>query len=223
MPRLPAGLGTLAVRTMLFGTAKGVGHVSAILARLDSSSMPPRAIAGIDSSSVLVFQQIPAGRYELKLRRIGLVARTDTVVVRSRAADTVTIALRDFQEDYWNTYNCRPRRFRHPGETACLDDAEETGWAVARVRALADSATLRLFPMIPKFDSSEVALITDEAVCERAARAYSNPDDPPRRVIVVRMGQLFIVHDPHEPLRAGEWHLWRVFDRRWESIVNLAR
>lgn len=222
MAGVEAGTATLAVRVVRFGSTEGIGHAMVILTSLDSASMPPRSSQAADSSSTRVFQEIPAGRYQLIIRRIGYSARTDSVVVRPRSADTVTVALRTFHDEYRNTYNCRPRRFRYPGERACLDDTTEADFAVAYARAFADSAERKPFPQIPPFDSSDVALISDEATCERASMAYGEPGDPPRRVIVVRMGQLFMVYDPHEPLTAGEWDIRRFFDRRWESILDLA-
>ncbi len=218
---LPAGMATLAIRVVRFGRNAGIGHAAMILTSLDSSSLRPRTLQGADSSSIQVVEDLPAGRYQLRVRRIGYNARTDTVVVRSRSADTITVALREFYTEYRNLWNCRPRRFRYPGESACVDDREETDFAVEYTRRLARPDHLKLFPQIPPFDSSDVAPVRDEQVCERAALAYGEPGDPPRRVIVVRMGQLFMVIDPHEPLTAGEWDIWRVFNRRWESVLNL--
>ncbi len=62
----------------------------------------------------------------------------------------------------------------------------------------------------------------DQAVCDRAGQAYGQPDDPPRRVVVIHLGSNFMVYDPYEPEFAGEWDITSIFTRHWKLIVSLA-
>ena len=59
-------------------------------------------------------------------------------------------------------------------------------------------------------------------MCEEAARVYGQPDDPPRRMIVVALDELYLVYDPFEPVSAGEWSIHSIYDRSWRHIVSLA-
>lgn len=80
----------------------------------------------------------------------------------------------------------------------------------------------RTFSEIPPVHPSQVKLLTDEEVCERAGREYGLPDDPPRRVVVIRLGRLFMVYDPFEPEAAGEWDVRSIFDSEWKPVLHLA-
>jgi hypothetical protein len=96
----------------------------------------------------------------------------------------------------------------------------ETDLVLARAREFAGTKSLKALG-ISSFDSSRVLLVRREKTCRRAARLYGEPNDPPRRVVVVRMGPLYLVYDPYEPLAAGEWNIWRLFNRRWRPLFDL--
>ena len=75
---------------------------------------------------------------------------------------------------------------------------------------------------LPAIDTTRITLVRDERVCERAGRAYGRSDDPPRRVIVVAMGQLYLVYDPFEPVFGGEFDSRCIYDRSWRTVLCLA-
>lgn len=169
-----------------------------------------------------MFDSLPPGRHALSTRAIGFWSpRLDTVDVRAGAVDTILIRLETFYEGYRNVYNCRPRRFRRAGETACLPDSEHAAILIQRAREMASDEQRRALKL-PPFSEDDIALVRDEEVCERASRAYGRPGDPPRRMIVVRMGPLYMVYDPNEPRYAGEWDTISIFDAMWGHVLNLA-
>ncbi len=75
---------------------------------------------------------------------------------------------------------------------------------------------------LPAIDTSRIALVQDERLCDHAARAYGAHDDPPRRMIVVRMDPLYLAYDPFEPVTGGEWESHCIYDRSWRTVVCLA-
>jgi hypothetical protein len=132
----------------------------------------------------------------------------------------MVVWLRDSDDEYRNTYNCRPHRFRAAGESACVTDPVEQEAVLSRAKEFAGTGSLKDLG-ISAFDSSQVSLVRDEKTCLRAARVYGRAADPPRKVVVVRVRRLYLVYDPYEPVPAGEWNIWRIFDRRWRLLVNL--
>ena len=119
-------------------------------------------------------------------------------------------------------YNCRPRGFRRPGESACATDAQEAERALGNARHYASPEGRRTF-RLPAGDTLPAPVVVrDERVCERAGQAYGGPGSPPRRVVVVAVGGLFVVYDPYEPRAAGEWNVWLLFDRRWRPLGGIA-
>lgn len=79
-------------------------------------------------------------------------------------------------------------------------------------------------------DKSEVFLVRDEAICERAARLYDQVEyssaAPPNHtafnpVVVVAMGPLYLVDD-RRPRRLDEWMV-ELYDRNWTFLGNYGR
>jgi hypothetical protein len=173
-----------------------------------------------DTARFRVVEADTSGPHLLYLTGIGYSRFVDTVTPRIGYSDTIVVWLREVHDEYRNTYNCRPRGFRQAGESACVTDSTETEVVLARAREFAGEGSLKSVGIAP-FDSSRVTLVRDEKTCRRAAQLYSEPNDPPRRVVVVRMGRHYLVYDPYEPLPAGEWDIWRVFDRRWRPVFDL--
>ena len=179
-----------------------------------------RAITPETSTRIRMLETDTAGPHVLSLRGMGYGRFVDTFDVRPGYSDTIRVWLQDSNDDYRNKYNCRPRGFRRAGESACVTDSAETEAVLARAREFAGTRSLKALGISP-FDSSRVLLVRQEKTCRRAARLYGDPNDPPRRVVVVRMGSLYLVYDPYEPLPAGEWNIWRLFNRRWRPLFDI--
>ena len=216
---LIVGRARLIVIPHVLGEAASVSHVQARLAPL-AHPLELTPLSGGQDTAFRVVEADAAGAHVLYVAGIGFGKLVDTVYPRIGYSDTLVVWLRQFDDEYRNTYNCRPRGFRQPGESACVTDSAETAVVLARAREFAVQGSLKSLGIAP-FDSSRVSLIRDENTCRRAAKLYGEPNDPPRRVVVVRMGKHFLVYDPYEPLPAGEWDLWRIFDRRWKPVFDL--
>lgn len=217
---MSAGKARVIVRLEVLGAAGRAPLVQADLVPVIRPLPSIRAITPESSARIRVLETDTAGPHVLSLRGIGYGRLVDTVEVRAGYTDTIVVWLQDSTDDYRNKYNCRPRGFRRAGESACVTDSVETGAVLARAREFAGAGSLKALGISP-FDSSRVTLIQQEKTCLRAARLYGEPDDPPRRVVVVRMGRHYLVYDPYEPLPAGEWNIWRIFDRRWRPVFDL--
>ncbi len=218
----PGGPGTLVVRVAGFDTTQPIGGAQVTLWPLGVRPMPGGPAASPDTSAKRVFASLRPGRYALVSRRIGYYARTDTVTARAAATDTLGVSLEAFDDGYRNVHNCRPHRFRRAGESACVTDSAATSAAIDRAREYASAAGRRGFHL-PAGDTLPVPVIVrDERLCDRAGRAYGGRDSPPRRVVVVAIGDLFVVYDPLEPIAAGEWNVTMVFDRRWRPLIGVA-
>ncbi|HKG90871.1 MAG TPA: hypothetical protein VKA84_03195 [Gemmatimonadaceae bacterium] len=221
---LRAGVGTLVVRMRTFDGQAAVGQLKADVAPVDSVNPASVGTAfSRDTSSVRVFRNRPAGRYSFVARGIPYWPAYDTLDVRAGRTDTVDVSLESWEYGSRNWNNCRPHRFRAPGEPACVTDHYIAEQMLANARGMAyppwDSVLGR-----PRFKSSDVSLVRDERTCERAAAAYGGdpPGDPARRVVVVRMGRdMFLVMDPFEPHAAGEWNVAIVYDREFRPIHHL--
>jgi hypothetical protein len=199
------------------------GNISYVQAALTPVNQPIGRMpwtASPDSAPVRVVEADATGPHVLYLIGIGYGRFVDTVDLRTGYSDTLVVWLRHFSDDYRNTYNCRPRGFREAGESACVSDTTETALVLQMALRYAEPEAQRTF-RLPAFDSSQVALVQRERTCVLAAKLYGKPDDPPRRVVVVRMGRLYLVYDPYEPLFAGEWDIYRLFDRRWRPVFDL--
>lgn len=207
----------LVVRLSLLGSAKPMPPaVVVMLTPLGAQPSLPRPPSAADTGAIRSFAAMTPGQYVLFARGLGFSVRTDTVTVRAGTTDTVHAALTDVFADYRNTHNCRPHRFRRRGESACVTDSAHVESALRHARSIMSPARGQWSR--PGGAAAPLAVVSDERVCERAGRAYGGRGSPPRRVVVVVVGDQFIVSDPYEPLPAGEWDLWILFDRRWRVV-----
>jgi hypothetical protein len=214
------GRSRLIVVPRVLGAPNNVGWVQAALSPISHPlGKIPRA-GTVDTSQVRVVESDTTGPHVLYLSGIGYGRVVDTVNPRPGYSDTIVVWLRHFDDEYRNTYNCRPHRFRRAGESACVTDSRETDLMLQWAKSYAEPESQKTF-RLPAFDSSQVTLVQDEKTCLRAGKLYGEPDDPPRRVIVVRMGPLYLVYDPYEPLPAGEWNIYRLFDHRWRPLFDI--
>jgi hypothetical protein len=215
--------GTLVVRLTGFASPALIDHSAIVvtpLAPLDSLVQP--VVRREDASDHPAPFEAPlrAGRYQLDARALGYDGRTDTVVVRSGSTDTVTVALEEYDDALRNQHNCRPRGFRRVGERACITDQITTELVLDRARDMA-SPRFRFGVGLPAGDSTDVRIVDDERICERAARVYGLDTGPPRRVVVVDATGFLVVYDPAEPLALGEFNQWLVIDRRFRVLARL--
>jgi hypothetical protein len=216
--------GSLVVRLTGFGSPAPLNHsaiVVAPIAPLDSARQP--IVRREDSSDrPAPFEaSLQPGRYLLGARAFGYEGRSDSVVVRPGAIDTVILALEEYDDALRNRHNCRPRGFRRAGERACVTDQITTVLVLDRARDMA-SPRFRFGIGLPAGDSSDVRIVDDERVCERAARVYGLDTGPPRRVVVVDAANFYVVYDPAEPVALGEYNEWLVIDRRFRVLARLA-
>jgi hypothetical protein len=217
-------VGTLVVRLTGFGSPTLLDHaqiVASPLAPLDTVAQPVvrrEDEAGRRTPFALVLRP---GRYLLAARAFGYDGRADTVVVRPGASDTVAIALEEYTGALRNLHNCRPRGFRHAGERACVTDQITAVLVLDRARDMA-SPRFRFGIGLPKGDSSDVRIVDDERICERAARLYGLDSGPPRRVVVADAVSFYVVYDAAEPVPFGELNQWLVIDRRFRVLARLA-
>lgn len=214
--------GTLTVRVQRFGTHQSVGGLAIGFAPADSQATAGRPRYDTDTSSTRRFVNKTPGKYSLGVRSIGFARASTTAMVRPGGDDTITVYLQLFQDSYDNAHNCRPHGFRRTGEKACVSDSTTTSRALDYARRLTADTTW--FKDLRKFKLAGVRLrlATSESVCERAGRKYGGASDPPRKVIVVEMGPLYLIYDPFEPLHLGEWEGWMIVDRDWRVIMVLA-
>lgn len=215
------GKADLMVQMRRFTTGQSTPNVQAIIWRVgDHAELPPKPPYDPDTSSIRVFRSLPPGQYVLRVRGLGYYPRQDTVNVLP-GLDTIRVALELWDDGYRNANNCRPHTFRLPGQRACVTDPKLTDRVMEHARSFAAPNQAAPFK-IPKFSRKEVTLVRDESVCERAGRAYGGATSPPRYVVVVRMGRLYMVYDPFEPLAAGEFDITAIFDSDWRTVVLLA-
>lgn len=101
-------------------------------------------------------------------------------------------------------------------------------WAVSRMRELVAgqgaeaTATRRLYHLDAAAGDS-VVVVSDERVCERAAREYYRHrlgPLPAGGVTVLRIGNRFAVEGA---IRAGEWTILTIFSAQFEPIAHLAQ
>jgi hypothetical protein len=217
------GVGTLVARLTGFGSPGLVDHSSIVvapLAPLDTLVQP--VVRREDATDRPAPFEVPLrpGRYLLDARAFGYEGRTDTIEVRSGANDTVTVALEEYDDALRNRHNCRPRGFRRAGEGACITDQIATVVVLDRARDMA-TPRFRFGIGLPAGDSTNVRIVDDERICERAARVYGLDTGPPRRVVVVDATGFLVVYDPAEPVALGEYNQWLVIDRRFRVLARL--
>lgn len=218
------GVGTLLVRLSPFDSAALLDHSQLVvtpLAPLDTLEQPVQRREDASDHPAPYALSLRAGRYALAARAFGYEARADTVVVRPGASDTVTLALEEYDQALRNQHNCRPRGFRHAGERACVTDQITTVLVLDRARDMA-SPGFRYGIGLPRGDSTDVHIVDDERVCQRAARVYGLDTGPPRRVVVADAVGFYVVYDPAEPVPFGELNEWLVIDRQFRVLARLA-
>jgi uncharacterized membrane protein len=74
---------------------------------------------------------------------------------------------------------------------------------------------------LPELPADSVVLVTDERVCERAARAYYRHElgpMPAGGVTVIRVANRYVVSGA---LRAGEWSITTIYSTKFEPIANI--
>jgi hypothetical protein len=215
-----AGDAALVVRLVAFDTHELLDFTHLRVEPLDASREPARA----DSAGALpetFTVPLPAGRYALVAQSFGYHARTDTVTARAGATDTITVALEPYEDALRNAHNCRPRGFRHLGERACVTDQISAVLVLDRARDFS-SHRFRFGLGFPAGDSVDVNLVDDERLCERAARIYGLDKGPPRRVVVVEAGNIYVVYDPAEPVLLGDLNQWLILDKNWKVLARMA-
>jgi hypothetical protein len=211
----------LVIRLVAFDTHELLDFTHVRVESLDGGAREP---ARADSAGALpeafIFA-LPAGRYALVSQSFGSHARTDTVAARAGNTDTVTVALEQYEDALRNAHNCRPRGFRHAGEPACVTDQISVVLVLDRARDFS-SHRFRFGLGLPAGDSVDVNLVDDERLCERAARIYGLDKGPPRRVVVVEAGNIYVVYDPAEPMLVGDLNQWLIVDRNWKVLARMA-
>jgi hypothetical protein len=211
----------LVVRLATFRPSAELAQGSVALAPLDSGASAPTRVERTAERPPTFAVALEPGRYALESRGFGFAARTDSVVARPGATDTVTVTLEEYDDALRNRHNCRPRGFRRLGERACVTDQITTVLVLDRARDMA-SPRFRFGIGLPAGDSSGVRIVDDERICERAARAYGRGGDPPRRVVVADAVNFYVVYDPAEPVALGEYNQWLVVDRRFRVLARMA-
>ena len=211
----------LVVRLATFEPSAELAQPSIVLTPLaDGTSMPVRVERAGERPPTFVASVVP-GRYAVESRGFGYATRTDSIVARRGATDTVTVTLEEYDDALRNRHNCRPRGFRRIGEPACVTDQITTTLVLDRARDMA-SPRFRFGIGLPAGDSSDVRIVDDERVCERAARIYGARGDPPRRVVVADAVNFYVVYDPAEPVALRELNQWLVIDRRFRVLARMA-
>ena len=216
--------GTLVVRLAAFDSSTLLDHSALVvtpLAPLDTLVQPVQRREDASDRPAPHAISLRPGRYAIAARAFGYEGRSDTVVVRPGASDTVTLALEEYDQALRNQHNCRPRGFRRAGERACVTDQITTVLVLDRARDMASPA-FRFGIGLPSGDSTDVHIVDDERVCQRAARVYGLDAGPPRRVVVADAVGFYVVYDPAEPVPFGELNEWLVIDRQFRVLARLA-
>lgn len=216
-----AGLVRLVVVPVVAGTRTMIDHSVVSLIPLDPGTDTTRMRREARSPGHPArFDSLPPGRYALKVMFVGYGRDLDTIALRVGGPDSVVAGSFEGLGYFRNAYNCRPRRFRGPGESACIAQGPSAEFELSYLRAQAGGWGSGP-GAIRAFDPRTAHLVSNERTCERGGRAYDSTS-PPRRVIVVQAGGLFLVYDPGEPLTAGEWDSHCFFDRHWRPLMCLA-
>lgn len=210
--------GDLVVRLTRLSSVEPVRRAGVTVTPLGTqpSASAPSSFA-YDIGAIRRFSGLTPGAHVLVIQSPGFKIRTDTVIVRRGATDTIHAALRMWDDEYRNVGNCRPRGFRHRGESACVTDSQHVESALRHARSIV-SAERRSDSVRANGVDVPLVIVRDERLCERAGRAYGGRRSPPRRMVVVAAGDQFVVSDPYEPQPTGEWNVWLLLDRRWRRI-----
>jgi hypothetical protein len=211
--------GGLVVRGIRLGTRETLNGTWVLIARAgDATGAYSLGSSGApDSSGRHRFLRLPVGSVVVTISALGSNPNRQTLQVRSNAIDTVAIPIR---EAYKNDIRCSPPRFRRTGESACVTEPNEVEGTLLLAQGLVDQGE-RTRPGLGPFSLAQISLVRDEATCDRAGRGYGGGKGPPRRVIVIRLGNAgYVVYDPFEPEIAGEFATTMVFDRRWRILIR---
>ena len=212
---------TLVVRLVTFEPSTPLAQGSVALTPLDPGAPAPASVERTGEHPPTFAAKLAPGRYAMESRGFGFATRADSVVARPGATDTVTVTLEEYDDALRNRHDCRPRGFRRLGERACVTDRITTVLVLDRARDMA-SPRFRFGIGLPAGDSSDVRIVDDERICERAARVYGRDGDPPRRVVVADAGNFYVVYDPAEPVALGEYNQWLALDRRFRVLARMA-
>jgi hypothetical protein len=106
-------------------------------------------------------------------------------------------------------------------------DGGAAGWALQAIIGVveadgAEGDVARRLYSLPRTTRDSVLLVSDEAVCERASRAYYRyrlGPTPPGGVAVMRVSDRYAVFGAN---RAGEWTILSIYSLAFEPIANLA-
>ena len=125
---------------------------------------------------------------------------------------------------------CGPSFHAQPKPLACADSSWRSDNLLRVLNEVvrgADSSTRATRARYQVDSGARVVLIRNPAICAQGAAAYSrmagDSGSPvrQRRVLVVRVGDKYAVDDSYTPVRAGEFELWAIFDRKWRFVVAL--
>lgn len=174
--------------------------------------------ANTDSLRAIEVRGLHEGRYIIQALALGYSTRSDTLYLAAGTRTAVTVTL----FPWLSGVRCSPPRFRRPGQTACV--APDHSLIQLYRRVAVRFADPRQDPLagLDRFLPEEIVVVTDEAVCERASREYGGKGSPPRRVIVLRLGNAgYLVYDPFEPNRGGEFTETVIYNPRWQVLARL--
>ena len=125
---------------------------------------------------------------------------------------------------------CGPSLHTQPNPLACADSSWRSDNLLRALNDVvrgADSSTRATRARYQVDSGARVVLVRDPAICAQGAAAYSRMAGDTgslarqRRVLVVRIGDKYAVDDPFTPVRAGEFEIWAIFDRKWRFVVGL--
>lgn len=111
----------------------------------------------------------------------------------------------------------------HRAATPWCSPAATASWPLESVRnALAERGpTAEQLYALPRVPPDSAIRVTDERVCERAARAYYRyrlGPFPLGGVAVIRIGNRYAVHGD---MRAGEWTILSIYSDEFELISSI--
>ena len=112
---------------------------------------------------------------------------------------------------------------RAPAQRWCSEPAI-AAWPLGGIREVLKGNAIERERMyaLPALPPDSAIVVTDERVCERAARTYYRyrlGPIPPGGVAVVRVGNRYAVYGAN---RAGEWTILTIYSDRFEYITSIA-
>ncbi len=115
--------------------------------------------------------------------------------------------------------SAQPALAQQPSSACGTDPARQTQ-VLQVVRGILTSPDSE--PILAGLTPDSAALVSDARVCARAAQRINHlagENQRDRAVYVVRVGQVWAVHDP--TFRAGEWSPLVLFDSHWKLLKTL--